>query len=255
MRHIGLLLGAFGMALALGGPADGGGAKVNEVGKDGLKITGKVSEDDGKVGVKVGDQEIPLLAKTYRVKLSAGKSYTITLKTDANDFDPFLVVQDKDGKQLAFDDDSGGRLNSKLVFQPTKDDTYKIYAASLGNRPGAYLLEITAAKGQPPQKARDVGKGLTIKGTINEAARTITYPVNFEEGKTYRIHLASDDFDAFLILQDPNGKRLAADDDSGGGLNSLINHRAATTGTYRIIASPLGGRGNGDFTLTVRESE
>jgi thiol-disulfide isomerase/thioredoxin len=61
----------------------------------------------------------------------------------------------------------------------------------------------------------------------------------------------SDDFDAFLFLEDPNGKTLAQDDDSGGGLNSRIVHKAASTGEYRIIATTLGNMEKGKYILQV----
>jgi Ca2+-binding EF-hand superfamily protein len=75
--------------------------------------------------------------------------------------------------------------------------------------------------------------------------------VKLEAGKTYQIDHMSNAFDAYLYLEDPAGELLAEDDDSGGGLNSRITHRAATTGTYHIIATSLGGR-PGAFSLSVR---
>jgi hypothetical protein len=45
------------------------------------------------------------------------------------------------------------------------------------------------------------------------------------------------------------------DDDSGGGLNARITFLAPATGTYEIVAGSSTyfiGRGQGEFTLTVR---
>ena len=54
------------------------------------------------------------------------------------------------------------------------------------------------------------------------------------------------------MLSDATGKKLAEDDDSGGGLNARIVFRAAQAGTYRLQATSFNG-GAGAFTLTVRE--
>src|SRR5260370_10911488 len=91
-------------------------------------------------------------ARLHDVQLVAGKRYTITLDAvetgkgtnPFNAFDPFLVVQDSEGKTLAFDDDSGGKLNAKLTLTVPKDGAYRVYAAALRGT-GAFILNITEA--------------------------------------------------------------------------------------------------------------
>ena len=58
--------------------------------------------------------------------------------------------------------------------------------------------------------------------------------------------------DTYLFLYDAAGKKLAEDDDSGGGLNARIIFHAEQDGTYRIRATSFNA-GRGAFTLTVRE--
>jgi eukaryotic-like serine/threonine-protein kinase len=58
--------------------------------------------------------------------------------------------------------------------------------------------------------------------------------------------------DPYLVLRDAAGKKLAEDDDSGGGLNARIVFRAEQAGAFRIQATSFNG-GAGAFTLTVRE--
>ncbi len=72
-------------------------------------------------------------------------------------------------------------------------------------------------------------------------------------GRGYTIHLASNQFDAYLFLENEGGALLAQDDDGGGGLNSQIVFRPQQTGLYRIIATSLDGNSTGNFTLTVRQ--
>lgn len=83
------------------------------------------------------------------------------------------------------------------------------------------------------------------------------YTVNFEAGTTYLIELNKTDektnLDPYLILQDPHGKKIAEDDDSGGDLNSRIVHHALETGSYKIYATTLEPGQAGAYRLMVSE--
>jgi hypothetical protein len=68
--------------------------KVHEVGKDGLELDGKLTRDAPRLAPLKG---APFRA--YFVRLSAGMSYIVELKSQ--DFDAFLVVGNQHDKQLA----------------------------------------------------------------------------------------------------------------------------------------------------------
>lgn len=76
--------------------------------------------------------------------------------------------------------------------------------------------------------------------------------IKLEQGITYQIDHMSKAFDAYLYLEDADGKLLAEDDDGGEGLNLRIIFRAEKTGTYRLIATSLGNTWPGAFSLSVR---
>src|SRR4029079_8339680 len=80
--------------------------------------------------------------KVHAVRLVKGKAYIIDLVS--TDFDAYLRLEDAAGTQLAEDDDSGGNLNSRIRFTATKDDTFLIYATSLGGGEGNYTLSVKA---------------------------------------------------------------------------------------------------------------
>jgi len=83
------------------------------------------------------------LQKYYSVfqeKFEPGFIYQIDLIS--TDFDAFLYLK-KDGKTLAFDDDSGGNLNSRIYFDPPEADTYNIWATTYArSATGNFRLEI-----------------------------------------------------------------------------------------------------------------
>ena len=153
MKQLLALLVMTACGLSLGGLAAGekDKDKVHTVGKQGLTIESKIAENDKSYDYKLNfdgmDVELKLRAKRYLVKLDAGAKYTMTMDTKDMEFDPLLVVQDNAGKILAFDDDSGGKLNAKLEFSPAKSGTFTINAAALRDTLGPYTLKIVAAAG------------------------------------------------------------------------------------------------------------
>jgi formylglycine-generating enzyme required for sulfatase activity len=101
-----------------------------------FKKAGTIAEDDAKV--KISKRQ-PTPAKVFEIRLQAGKTYKITM--NSKDLDSFLVLQDRTGKELAFDDDSGGESNALLFYTAARDDGYKIYTTSFKGT-GAFLLTI-----------------------------------------------------------------------------------------------------------------
>jgi hypothetical protein len=85
------------------------------------------------------------------------------------------------------------------------------------------------------------------------------FPVKLEADRFYIIDMVRKgkdfdfkDIDPYLFLEDPDGKVVTQDDDSGGNLNARIVFKAQRSGDYRIIASTL-RKATGPFTLTVRK--
>jgi hypothetical protein len=88
--------------------------------------------------------------KVYEFKMAPGSDYTLDLmdsnfkkKNKKDPYDPFLRLEDSKGKKIAEDDDGGGLLNSRIVFRPTREDTYKIIVTSLPpGKIGSYKFTI-----------------------------------------------------------------------------------------------------------------
>ncbi len=72
-------------------------------------------------------------------------------------------------------------------------------------------------------------------------------------GATYLIELESAQFDAYLIIEDTNGKKLAEDNDSGGERNAKLVFRAPSEGTYRVVITTFNANETGKYPLTVRK--
>jgi hypothetical protein len=120
------------------------------------------------------------------------------------------------------------------------------------------LAPLPAVRAQDAKKAD--GEDLKVSGTLSAddpKDKVITksphkvHEHKMKAGSTYIIDLKSRQFDCYLRLEDSSGKQLAEDDDSGGGLDSRIVHKADKDDTYRIIVTSFDGKA-GAYTLTVK---
>ena len=237
------------------------GEKKKPAPQDDVTINGQIVVND------LPDKVKNHPCKIHSIKMSKDKTYIIDL--ESRDFDAYLRVEDSAGNKLAQDDDGGEGLNSRIRFMPPKNDTYQLIATTFAGGTGAYTLKVrTADAGKKDAlpasadgKVHAVGAGLKIESKIDQqdpkdrvrrGAHAKVYEVKMNAGKTYTIDMESTEIDSYLRLEDAAGKQLAEDDDGGDNLNARITHRAAATGTYRIITTTFGSD-TGPFTLRVRE--
>ena len=82
--------------------------------------------------------------KAFPIKMKAKSYYVIDMVRTGDDeqFDPFLYLEDADGKIVALDDDSGGNLNARIVFQPRRSGEYRIIASTLAPATGPFTLTV-----------------------------------------------------------------------------------------------------------------
>ena len=72
--------------------------------------------------------------------MKAGTTYTIDLNSQ---WDNYLRLENAQGVQLAFDDDSGGFPNARIVFRAPEDGWYRIIVTSFaGGASGPYTLRV-----------------------------------------------------------------------------------------------------------------
>ena len=79
------------------------------------------------------------------------------------------------------------------------------------------------------------------------------FPGNMKAGVAYVISMNSTAFDTYLRLEDPDGKEVAKDDDSGGALNARIIYTPTQAGVFRIVATSFRPEAVGAFKLVVEE--
>lgn len=210
----------------------------------------------------------------WEIEGKAGESVTIDMKSD--DFDAMLFLVGPGLAETLADDDGAGRCDARITVRFLEDGIYRVAATVNGSRiTGVYSLYATTEP-QPPSMipcgGPDPGQflELTVAGTIEIGATGVTGSLDSGDavledgtygeawrligvsGRTVRIRLESEDFDAFLYLVGSDGVYIS-DDDSGGDLDSEIHFVFPADGEYRIIVSSAAGMGTGMYTLTVSE--
>ena len=140
----------------------------------------------------------------FRITLTAGQSITISLSgSGANPVsDTYLNLRDANGNIIAHDDDTGGTLNSKIVFTATTSGTYYIDAgawdtsalADGSNTPapapsntitGTYTLSVQPYT-PPPVVSYDTIANQLVNGYWN-AEQTTSHHFNVTQGGTITV--------------------------------------------------------------------
>ena len=105
--------------------------------------------------------------KVHTVKLQADKTYQIDLRSAA--FDAYLYLEESAQKVLKEDDDSGGGLNARIIFRPTKTDTYRLIATSYGPKgEGAYSLSVIENPDAQPAEAPGI-RAVPVPPNVRES--------------------------------------------------------------------------------------
>jgi serine protease Do len=118
-------------------------------------------------------------------------------------------------------------------------------------------LAAPALAAQQP-RAGTIAVGQTIQGTLRRGdvvSRDKTYVQQWDiaaaQGAVVTIDLASEAFDAYLIVYGPGMANDLQDDDSGGNCNARITVVFPQRGVYHIAVTSTEPRRVGPFTLSV----
>jgi thiol-disulfide isomerase/thioredoxin len=120
----------------------------------------------------------------------------------------------------------------------------------------------SSADTKETEAKKEAAKGLKVDGeltvddpkdTVRQNCHAKTYMFKMAAGMTYKIDMVTKtpQLDPYLRLEDPEGNKVAEDDDGGGFPNARIVYKPEKTGTYKIIATTF-QPATGKFLLTAR---
>lgn len=200
----------------------------------------------------------------YRVRLTEGQAYRFRLNAAESAFDPLIRLYNSSGEELASDDDGGDGLNSYLEYAAAASGDYYLEARGYSDdATGAYT--IAAAAGDIPNDASTdaslSAEGDYREGTLAPAGDSDWYRIDLTEGQTIRVALNSSELtaglsDPYVVIYGADSVQAAQDDDSGDGLNSLLEFTAPAAGSYYIEARGfVQESAEGGYVLTVTAGE
>jgi serine protease Do len=205
--------------------------------------------------------------QAWRFDATAGQIVQIDVMS--TDFDAFAILVSPTDSQLARDDDSGGGTNARIIFTIPATGTYQVYANSYRRgQYGRYTVKLhaigmasgaSAPGGVLPGTVGQIMRGQAMSGQLaandpklSDGSVYQAWTFIGQAGETIQVDVTSADFDAYAIIQDGNGVKLAADDDSGGGTNARIIYTLPYTGAYRLIANTYKQGQYGSFSIAVK---
>ena len=209
----------------------------------------------------------------FAVELEAGTAYRIKLEGSEIDQgldDPYLRgIYGEDGDLIAGttnDDGQSPNPNSEVVYQATESGTYYIAAGAYGgSMTGTYKLSVIEVDDDYAADTDTTGAitvGDSVTGDLDYDGDRDWFAMVLEAGTTYRIDVKGDTAADYggtlhnpaLAIHDSSGNaiNLAADDNSGVGLNARLAAFAPDTdGTYYIEVNDPGGLGT--YTVALQE--
>ena len=203
----------------------------------------------------------------YAIRLEAGVRYRIAVDSEA--FDPVArLYRPGEEEPVAENDDAGDGLNSRIFHSPRESGGYVLRVTSYsGDGRGAYSYAVGTQPPLPPPSTSFSRMEATIwrvyTGAVaaadpadEQGRRFDDYLVTFTAGQQRTISLESEAFDPYVQVfraAERDGEALAADDDSGDGLDSMLVFTAEEAGDYVVRVSALGPSGAGAYRLRVSE--
>jgi hypothetical protein len=199
-----------------------------------------------------------------RWEFDARPDQDVTIELRSGAFDTYVELRDQQGDVVAENDDGlGDGTDSFIAAHLTRGGRYRIVVRGYGDRESTGLYEL--ALGQASAAARpgqeiELRLGETTMGRL-EPGDSVMGDQSLADVFVFRptasgrvvIQVRSSDFDAYLIVQDAEGRTLATDDDGGTGTDAQLTYEVVAGRTYRILANSYGEeRQTGAYRVTVR---
>ena len=206
-------------------------------------------------------------AYLYGFTGSKGDQVTISMTQKADSsLDPFIVLLGPKGEMIASDDDSGADVFGSALISNKElpdDGIYLVVATTFAHideilvengdqtaEPTDQTFDLTVTGNTEPAATADkalisvsqMAKGDTLEGDSTAAEPVGYYTYDGKAGDVISIVTDGTDIDTILHVFDPEGNRVAVNDDDpqGGTTNSAVrDFTLPEDGTYMIFATDV----------------
>lgn len=215
---------------------------------------GVAREETGELAKGDDRLESGEFADRYELNAAAGESFVIDLYSD--DFDTYLFVRSDDDPAFELDnDDADGTNHSQVRMTAGVAGTYFIYVTSFeAGETGKYRMTIRSSNVSEPVGSttrRESGRLDRDDGTLDSGEYRDLYEFEGRQGQHVRIELRSDEFDTYLILQNPSGDTQDNDDFDGRSDMSVIELDLGESGTYHVAVTSFKKGETGAYELLM----
>lgn len=181
----------------------------------------------------------------------------ISIAMNSRQIDSYLLLYGPEQEYLGENDDNGDSRNARLDVTLPTDGTYFIFANSYGAREqGQYELIVSNLNNDQASSRYLLNKSGVLNTQDNRLRDNSLYDEHLftgEQGQNVTITLSSEDFDAYLLLIDNQGNKIAENDDvTRNNTNAEIRIELPYTGDYRIIVNAYDQQGQGQYQMSIR---
>ena len=176
----------------------------------------------------------------------------LEVKVASVDFTPVALLRTLTGQYSSGESFPG---NYAVVISPSEAaGLVQIGVAGRNSeQTGRYIFKVQEYTPPPPLEP-----GTSVSGNLASASGdaeggdpTARHDMRVESGMLVEVVLQSDDFDAYLTVELPDGERLENDDSMDGSDSGLVV-RVDQSGTMRIFVNAYEDDESGEYTLSAR---
>ncbi|MBN2554125.1 MAG: hypothetical protein JXB06_15210 [Spirochaetales bacterium] len=193
-----------------------------------------------------GDSKLGRYFDTYPLQLIAGERIVASLSS--YDFDACLLLESPEGGEIE-NDDYGEGSDARIDALVETSGSWKVKVSSYEEgEQGEYLLTVVRERLRPLQSHAgklDEQDMVSVKGEYYDS-----YSVILEQNQRVVISMISDQFDPFLVVKPPRGRRIVNDDYEGES-ESRIDFIAESGGRYEVFATSYAGGERGEYSLRI----
>lgn len=225
-----------------------------------LRVTvqsrGQAQVASGPIPINIGQRLTANLVagneQVFVLQVPSTQQLQIDFESLDGEIDPYLVIEDQFGNEVASNDDGPRGLDSRIVTS-LNPGSYRVIGSDLwGDRGGQIALSVQQAQAVSAAQGIPITVGQSIDSYINEG-QELSLILTISETQEVQIDVEATNnsgIDSYLILNDQFGSRIDSNDDGGSGFNSRLR-RTLQPGTYQILASDLGDNTAGSLRVTV----